>query len=60
VEEIDETEGDAEGVTALRPNLVASFSAAEAAGLSLEALVPIAVDVAKVHLFDRDTGEPLR
>jgi multiple sugar transport system ATP-binding protein len=60
VEEIDETEGDAEGVTALRPNLVASFSAAEAAGLSLDAHVPIAVDVAKVHLFDRDSGEPLR
>src|SRR5438132_8587706 len=55
-----EEEGDAEAVTASRPNLVASFSAAEAAALRLEDEVPVAIDVAKVHLFDSDTGEPLR
>jgi multiple sugar transport system ATP-binding protein len=60
VEEIDEAEGDAEGVTASRPNLVASLSPAEAVGLGLGENVPIAVDVAKVHLFDLETGEPLR
>jgi multiple sugar transport system ATP-binding protein len=60
LEEAVEEEGDAEGVTASRPNLVASFSAAEAAALRLEDDVPVAIDVAKVHLFDSDTGEPLR
>ena len=60
LEEAVEEEGDAEGVTASRPNLVASFSAAEAAALRLEDEVPVAIDVAKVHLFDSDTGEPLR
>ena len=60
IEDAVEEEGDAEGVTASRPNLVASFTAAEAAALRLEDDVPVAVDVAKVHLFDSDTGEPLR
>jgi multiple sugar transport system ATP-binding protein len=60
VEEIDEAEGDAEGVTASRPNLVASVNPAAASGLSLGENVTIGVDVAKVHLFDLDTGEPLR
>ena len=60
LEEAVEEEGDAEGVTASRPNLVASFSAAEAATLRLEDDVPVAIDVAKAHLFDSDTGEPLR
>jgi ABC-type sugar transport system ATPase subunit len=59
-EEIDEAEGDKQGVTASRPNLVASFTPQEALGLRLGADVPIAVDVANVHLFDGDTGEPLR
>ncbi len=60
IEEAVEEEGDAEGVTASRPNLVASLSAAEAAALRLEDEIPVAVDVGKVHLFDSDTGEPLR
>jgi multiple sugar transport system ATP-binding protein len=60
LEEIDEAEGDAEGVTASRPNLVASFTPQEAVALSLGENVPIAVDVANVHLFDSGTGEPLR
>ena len=60
IEEAVEEEGDAEGVTASRPNLVASFTAVEAAGLELEDEIPVAVDVAKALLFDADTGEPLR
>jgi multiple sugar transport system ATP-binding protein len=60
VEEVHEEEGDAEGVTATRPNFVASLSAREALGLKLEQQVPIAVDTAQVHLFDRESGAPLR
>ena len=55
-----EEEGSGEGVTATRPNLVASFPAREAVGLELEEHIPIAVDVANVHLFDPESGEPLR
>ena len=57
-EEPDEPEG--EGVTAARPNLVATFSARDALGLRVDEDVPIAVDVAHVHLFDAETGAPLR
>ena len=52
--------GSAEGVTATRPNLVASFPARDAVQLTLGDHIPIAVDVSNVHLFDLDTGEPLR
>ena len=58
-EEVEE-EGSAEGVTATRPNVVASFPARDTVGLKLGEHIPIAVDVANVHLFDRETGEPLR
>jgi multiple sugar transport system ATP-binding protein len=54
-----EEEGDAEGVTAARPNLVASFPAVDALFLKLDENVPVAVDTAKIHLFDAATGEPL-
>jgi multiple sugar transport system ATP-binding protein len=60
VEGVVDEEGDGEGVTAARPNLVASFSAREALGLTLATQVPVAVDTAQVHLFDAETGEPLR
>jgi multiple sugar transport system ATP-binding protein len=59
-EEVEEAQGEAEGVIASRPNLVASLSPVEAMGLGLGDNVPIAVDVAKIHLFDLETGEPLR
>ena len=59
-EAIEEEEGAGEGVTAARPNLVASFAARDALGLRIEDDVPIAVDVAHAHLFDADAGEPLR
>jgi multiple sugar transport system ATP-binding protein len=59
-DEGEEAEGDAEGVTAARPNLVASFTAVDAMKLRIDDEVSIAVDVGNVHLFDRETGEPLR
>jgi multiple sugar transport system ATP-binding protein len=59
-EELDQADASAEGVTATRPNLVASFPAREAIGLQLGEHIPIAVDVANAHLFDPETGEPLR
>jgi multiple sugar transport system ATP-binding protein len=57
-EEEEETEG--EGVTAARPNLVAALPASDAFALKIEDEIPVAVDVAKVHLFDAESGEPLR
>jgi multiple sugar transport system ATP-binding protein len=50
----------AEGVTATRPNFVASFPAREAVGLQIGADLTVAVDVANIHLFDDESGEPLR
>src|SRR4051812_16001914 len=57
-EEEEPAEPDAEGVTATRPNLVAQFPAHTQ--LRLTDTIPIAVDVAKLHFFDGDSGEPLR
>ena len=54
----DELEG--QGVTAARPNFVASIPAESAYGLEIDTDVPIAVDAAKLHAFDQETGEPLR
>ncbi len=55
-----EEEAHAEGVTAARPNLVSTLTAGEAAELHLADDVKVAIDVAKVHLFDPDSGAPLR
>ncbi len=57
-EEPEEEEG--EGVTATRPNLVAKFAARDALGLKLHDHIPIAVDVSNVHVFDAESGAPLR
>jgi multiple sugar transport system ATP-binding protein len=57
-EEEEEAEPDAEGVTATRPNLVAQFPAHTQ--LRLTETIPIAVEAAKLHFFDADSGEPLR
>jgi hypothetical protein len=54
----DEIEG--QGVTAARPNFVASVPAESAYGLVMDTDVPLAVDAAKLHVFDQETGEPLR
>ena len=56
-EEGDEDAG-AEGVVASRPNLVAQYPAHVL--LKLQEQVPVAVDVARMHFFDGETGEPLR
>jgi multiple sugar transport system ATP-binding protein len=56
----EEAEWEAEGVTGARPNLVASFAARDALGLRTGERLPIALDVAHVHLFDSETGAPLR
>ena len=58
-EEPEEEEGG-EGVTATRPNLVAKFSARDALGMTLHDHIPIAVDVSNVHVFDAESGAPLR
>jgi multiple sugar transport system ATP-binding protein len=54
----DELEAAGEGVVAQRPNLVAQFPAH--VQLQLHERVPIAVDVARMHFFDEESGEPLR
>ena len=56
----EDEDGDGEGVTATRPNCVAALPAIEALGLRLDEEVPVAVDVGNVHLFDGETGAPLR
>jgi multiple sugar transport system ATP-binding protein len=49
-----------EGVTSTRPNLVATFTSRDAVGLKLHDEMPIAVDVSNVHVFDPESGAPLR
>jgi multiple sugar transport system ATP-binding protein len=56
--EVGETPTSEEGVVASRPNLVAQFPAHTPVRLSEQ--VPVAVDVARMHFFDGETGEPLR
>jgi multiple sugar transport system ATP-binding protein len=57
-EEVGEVAASDEGVVAARPNLVAQFPAHVT--LQIAEQVPVAVDVARMHFFDGDTGEPLR
>jgi multiple sugar transport system ATP-binding protein len=49
-----------EGVTASRPNLVAALAAEEAVGLRAGERMPVAVDTRHLHLFDQESGAPLR
>jgi multiple sugar transport system ATP-binding protein len=56
-EEEEEVASDG-GVVASRPNLVAQYPAHVM--LRISEHVPVAVEVAKMHFFDGDTGEPLR
>ncbi len=55
-----EEEEMGEGVASTRPNLVASMVARDAMDLKLDDEIAMAVDVANVHLFDADSGAPLR
>jgi multiple sugar transport system ATP-binding protein len=57
-EEEGEEAASADGVVASRPNLVAQFPAHVM--LRLQEQIPVAVDVARMHFFDGETGEPLR
>ena len=57
-EEEGEEAAGAEGVVASRPNLVAQFPAHVL--LTIQEQIPVAVDVARMHFFDGETGEPLR
>jgi multiple sugar transport system ATP-binding protein len=57
-EEVAEAPVSAEGIVAARPNLVAEFPAHTV--LRLTDQIPVAVDVARMHFFDGETGEPLR
>ncbi|MBD0347935.1 MAG: sn-glycerol-3-phosphate ABC transporter ATP-binding protein UgpC [Thermoleophilia bacterium] len=57
---VDEEAGSEGGVTADRPNLVASVPARDALALSVDERMPVAVDTSHVHLFDAETGAPLR
>jgi multiple sugar transport system ATP-binding protein len=58
--EEEEQETTGEGVTGSRPNLVASVPSREALELKIGDQVPLGVDVATAHLFDPETGAPLR
>ena len=60
VHEEDEERMDAEGVTATRPNLVVAVPAQSAFPLRVDTDVVLAVDTAKLHAFDAESGEPLR
>jgi len=59
-EDLEEAEAEGEGVTAKRPNLVASLSPEEALGLRAGEQMPVAVDTKHIHLFDAESGEPIR
>ncbi len=57
-EEEEEQPTSDEGVVATRPNLVAQYPSH--VQLQIKEIVPVAVDVARMHFFDAETGEPLR
>ncbi|MDQ3875170.1 MAG: sn-glycerol-3-phosphate ABC transporter ATP-binding protein UgpC [Actinomycetota bacterium] len=57
-EAAEDDENDA--AVASRPNLVASLPARDCLGLRVEDDVPVAVDVAQAHLFEPESGAPLR
>ncbi|MGZ8783144.1 MAG: hypothetical protein ACXWZB_06565, partial [Gaiellaceae bacterium] len=60
VAEDEEAAGDGEGVTAQRPNLVATIPAETGFGLRPGEEIALGFDTAKLHAFDRETGAPLR
>jgi multiple sugar transport system ATP-binding protein len=57
-DELVEEAASGEGVVASRPNLVAQFPAHTT--LRLTERVPMGVEMARMHFFDLETGEPLR
>ncbi|HZR96826.1 MAG TPA: sn-glycerol-3-phosphate ABC transporter ATP-binding protein UgpC [Gaiellaceae bacterium] len=57
-DEEEEQPVSGDGVVAARPNLVAQFPAH--VQIQLKSDIPVAVDVARMHFFDAETGDPLR
>jgi multiple sugar transport system ATP-binding protein len=57
---LEEQEIDGEGVTSARPNLVSAMAAEDAVGLRTGDRMPVAVDTRHIHLFDAESGAPLR
>jgi multiple sugar transport system ATP-binding protein len=55
-----DAEEEAESVAGARANLAVSLPAEETFGLQLGERVPVAVDMRRIHLFDPESGEPLR
>ena len=60
VDEETDDEMEGQGVTAARPNFIVSVPSESGYRLEIAADIPIAVDAAKLHAFDQETGEPLR
>jgi multiple sugar transport system ATP-binding protein len=57
-EEEEEEVVEGEGVVGTRPNLVAQYPSH--VQLQIKEHVPVGIDVAKMHFFDGETGDPLR
>jgi multiple sugar transport system ATP-binding protein len=57
-EDEEEEVTDGEGVVASRPNLVAQYPSH--VQLQISEHVPVGIDVAKMHFFDGESGDPLR
>jgi multiple sugar transport system ATP-binding protein len=57
-EDEEEEVVDGEGVVASRPNLVAQYPSH--VQLQISEHVPVGIDVAKMHFFDGESGDPLR
>jgi multiple sugar transport system ATP-binding protein len=60
IEDDADAEEEAESVAGARANLAVSLPAEETFGLQLGERVPVAVDTRRIHLFDPESGEPLR
>ena len=60
IEDDADGEEEAESVAGARANLAVSLPAEETFGLQLGERVPVAVDTRRIHLFDPESGEPLR
>jgi multiple sugar transport system ATP-binding protein len=56
--DLDVVEEAGAGVGGVRPNLVAAFPAHVQLRLTEE--IPVAIDVARLHFFDAESGDPLR
>jgi multiple sugar transport system ATP-binding protein len=60
IEETSEAAEEGESAAGARANLAVSLPAEDAFGLRLGERMPVAVDTKRIHLFDGETGAPLR